>query len=188
MRQKRIMSKKFKQWWSRHFKQTPVLAYPYQFTLQGAHYYLRPLAAGDLDRVLIVERELYAGMLPWNRWVFLNEINHQSQRLYWGLFTDDDLLIGYIGCWFKYHESHITNLAIAKAWQGRGLGRFLMTKMILVAQQRQCQLVTLEARTDNLPALNLYHQLGFIDQKVRINYYDYDHSDAVSMCLFLNKK
>ncbi|MCH4056524.1 ribosomal protein S18-alanine N-acetyltransferase [Lapidilactobacillus gannanensis] len=164
------------------------MKYPYLFTLAGHDYYLRPLVAGDLDQVLVVERELYAGMLPWSRWVFLNEINHQSQRLYWGLFTPDDQLIGYIGCWLKFRESHITNLAIAKDWQGRGLGRFLMKKMIVVAQAHQCQIVTLEARTDNLPALNLYHQLGFIDQKVRVNYYDYDHSDAVSMCLSLNKK
>lgn len=181
------MWNKFKARFGGHFVQPAAPDYPHEFFLADRRYYLQPLMAVDLDQVLKIERDLYEGTLPWNRLVFLNEISQQHQRLYWGLFSNEDRLIGFIGCWFKGSEAHITNLAIGRAWQHQGLGRYLMTAMIMVAQHRRCTTVTLEARVDNVPALTLYHRLGFVDQRIQANYYDYDHSDAVSMCLTINK-
>ena len=156
-----------------------------EFQLQTQTYYLRRLTAASLDDLLMIERDVYAGQTPWDRLVFLNEINKRYKHLYVGLYDANATLIGFVGAWFSETEFHITNIAVLNAWQNLGLGRRLMQLMIDQAKQRGCQQVTLETRITNEPAKHLYHQLGFVDRKIRKNYYALDNEDAISMCLLL---
>lgn len=157
------------------------------FDHQGETYHLRRLKPANLDQLLVIERDVYDGQTPWNRLVFLNEVNKRNRHLYVGLFTPSEELVGFIGAWYSNLELHITNVAILRAWQNRGLGRQLLLFMINQAKQAQCSLVTLEAKVSNAQAKHLYHQLGFIDRKIKKNYYVADHEDAVSMALFLSE-
>lgn len=156
------------------------------FELNQRTYGLRRLTTASLDQLLMIERDVYAGQTPWDRLVFLNELNKRHNHLYVGLYNDQEALIGFIGSWYDDFELHITNIAVLSAWQNLGLGRELMTFMINQAKQRDCQQVTLETRASNEPAKHLYHQLGFIDHKIRKNYYALDNEDAISMRLSLN--
>lgn len=155
------------------------------FEHQGQTYRLRRLKSVHMDQLLAIERDVYQGQMPWNRLIFLSEINKQSRHLYVGLFTSQDELIGFIGAWYDQVELHITNVAIMNRWQNLGLGRQLMQFMINQAQSLKCSIVTLEAKVSNQPAKHLYHQLGFVDRKIQKNYYTDDHEDAVSMALSL---
>ncbi|WP_261806662.1 ribosomal protein S18-alanine N-acetyltransferase [Lapidilactobacillus luobeiensis] len=147
---------------------------------------LRPLVVADLNQALAIERDVYDGKTPWDRLVFMNELSRQQDRLYLGLFTADDLLVGFIGAWFSNNETHVTNIALRRSWQQQGWGQRLMGYLIAVASARGCRIMTLEARVDNKNALALYRRLGFRDVRIRKNYYEQEQADAVSMRLELN--
>ncbi|WP_125605691.1 ribosomal protein S18-alanine N-acetyltransferase [Lapidilactobacillus bayanensis] len=155
------------------------------FNHQGLTYHLRRLKSANMDQLLAIQRDVYQGQTPWNRLVFLNEVNKRERHLYVGLFTPSDELIGFIGAWYSDLELHITNVAIVRHWQNLGLGKQLMLFMIDQAKQTNCSFVTLEAKVSNDAAKHLYHQLGFVDRKIKKNYYIADHEDAVSMELLL---
>ena len=55
----------------------------------------------------------------------------------------------------------ISNVAVERAYQGRGIARELMQAAIGMARDRGGESVALKVRADNVPALKLYRDLGF---------------------------
>ncbi|GAF39937.1 ribosomal-protein-alanine acetyltransferase [Agrilactobacillus composti DSM 18527 = JCM 14202] len=159
------------------FEDQMILLDGRQFSLNRAKY-------ADIDEMLELERSIYAGETPWDRMAFLSELRKTDLSLYLVL-RDGSRLVGFIGCWFTKNESHITNIAIASAYQNQGIGRFLMQYMINMARSFGSFAMTLEVRTNNDPAKHLYHSLGFTDGKVKRGYYVMDHADAMDMRLDL---
>ncbi|MFC6314049.1 ribosomal protein S18-alanine N-acetyltransferase [Lapidilactobacillus achengensis] len=181
--------KKFKQFfWPPvpNAPQPPTAKLPLQWQQGTTTMTLRRLVVADLNQALAIERDVYQEKMPWDRLTFMNEMTRQGDRLYLGLEANETELVGFIGAWFSSEEVHITNIALLSTWQRQGLGRRMMTFLIEVAQAQDCQRVTLEARVDNEPALGLYRQLGFKPVRIRHNYYEQEHADAVSMLLSLD--
>ena len=56
---------------------------------------------------------------------------------------------------------NIHDVMVLETYRKKGIGRSLMNALIEEAQKRNCSRVTLEVRKDNLPAQNLYRDLGF---------------------------
>ncbi len=55
----------------------------------------------------------------------------------------------------------ISNVAVAEPYRGRGIARALMEAAIELIREWRGQIVTLQVRDDNAPALHLYHSMGF---------------------------
>jgi [ribosomal protein S18]-alanine N-acetyltransferase len=84
-----------------------------------------------------------------------------------------------IGClWAILDEAHITVLGIDPAYQGQGLGQWLLLQLLQAAHQRQLHHATLEVRTSNTAAQKLYHKFGFQPVGCRRRYYS-DGEDAL---------
>ncbi|MCL1822556.1 MAG: GNAT family N-acetyltransferase [Prolixibacteraceae bacterium] len=56
---------------------------------------------------------------------------------------------------------NIHDVMVLETYRKKGVGRSLMNALIEVAEKRSCSRITLEVRTDNMPAQNLYRDLGF---------------------------
>jgi ribosomal-protein-alanine N-acetyltransferase len=65
----------------------------------------------------------------------------------------------------------VNNIAVAPAWQGRGLGAALLTDLVRTALDRAARHLTLEVRVGNEPALALYRRFGMAPVGVRPDYY-----------------
>jgi len=93
-----------------------------------------------------------------------------------GLAADDDAVLvvaledgelAGLAYWRRYarptHRPHadVEKVAVAPAWQGRGIGRLLMTALITAAREAGVEVLTLDLRGDNLRAAALYESLGF---------------------------
>lgn len=71
------------------------------------------------------------------------------------------------GYWRRYpRPTHRVNADVEKVavdppFQGRGLGRTVMTTLIAAARAHSIETLTLDVRGDNLPAAALYESLGF---------------------------
>ena len=98
--------------------------------INGEDYFVARAQVTDVLDILEVERKIY-GTTPWNESAFLQEIRRKRDRLYLVVRKNDQLL-GFAGCSFnrKTNEAHITNIAITPEYQGRGIGSFLIRKLM----------------------------------------------------------
>lgn len=84
---------------------------------------------------------------------------------------DDQLVIGVGGFWQVLEEAHINILAIHPQYQGRGLGKLLLRKLLDHAKTLDLERATLEVRASNQIALTMYEKFGFQEAGRRPKYY-----------------
>jgi ribosomal-protein-alanine N-acetyltransferase len=89
--------------------------------------------------------------------------------------------LGYGGFWLIVDEAHICTLAVHPEWRGRGLGELLLVHMVDLATTLNALVATLEVRTSNLVAQQLYRKYGFEVVGLRKGYYSDNHEDALIM-------
>jgi ribosomal-protein-alanine N-acetyltransferase len=90
-------------------------------------------------------------------------------------------IVGFTGIWLMADEAHLTNIAVVQEYRRRGIGELLLIAIIDMARELKAATMTLEARTSNIPAQNLYSKYGFIKTGVRRGYYLDNKEDAVIM-------
>jgi ribosomal-protein-alanine N-acetyltransferase len=78
-------------------------------------------------------------------------------------------------------EAHIINLAVRSSSRGKGIGELLLISSIDIAAQLQARVLTLEVRTSNIVAQNLYSKYGFSEAGIRKGYYTDNKEDAIIM-------
>jgi len=124
---------------------------------------------------------LFGGDDPWPELAFVRELAASNNRYL--AARVDDLLVGYAGIArlgrtppFEYE---IHTIGVDPAFQGRGIGRAMMTALLDHAGPEA--VVYLEVRTDNEPAITLYRGLGFVTVGVRKRYYRASGADAYTM-------
>ncbi len=139
---------------------------------------IRLMEERDLDAIMEVEKQCFT--LPWSREAFYNEL-HQNRFAHYLILEEDNKVIGYCGAWLVVDEAHITNIAVLPAYQGRGLGKVLLSSMIKECMLQAIKRMTLEVRESNLVAQSLYKKLGFVEGAIRKNYYSDNQEDAIVM-------
>jgi ribosomal-protein-alanine N-acetyltransferase len=90
-------------------------------------------------------------------------------------------IVGFSGLWMMADEAHVTNLAVRRQYQGKGLGELLLIASIDLAADLKASFMTLEVRASNLVAQSLYNKYGFIQMGIRRGYYLDNHEDAIIM-------
>lgn len=138
------------------------------------------LTVGDADRCGELEAILFPGDDPWPAVAFISELD--SDHNHYVAARDGKLLVGYAGISrlgrkppFEY-EVH--TIGVDPAYQGRGIGRELLDRLLTIADGGT---VFLEVRTDNEPAIGLYESVGFVKMGVRKRYYRISGADAYTM-------
>ena len=79
-------------------------------------------------------------------------------------------------------EAHITNIAVAKARRGQGVGKALTRGLLQYAANLGVVYATLEVRRSNGVAQGLYKGLGFVYVGLRKRYYEDNGEDAFIFC------
>ena len=87
-------------------------------------------------------------------------------------------VVGYAGLWLMVNEAHITTIAVAPEYQGRGLGEFLLLALIDRALEINALCLTLEVRVSNHVAQTLYRKYTFRETGLRKRYYSDNGEDA----------
>lgn len=90
-------------------------------------------------------------------------------------------IAGFAGLWLMVDEAHITTLAVAPEWRGRGLGELMLIGLIEQSAGFGANLITLEVRTSNGIAQRLYEKYGFYANGLRTHYYSDNGEDALVM-------
>jgi [ribosomal protein S18]-alanine N-acetyltransferase len=137
-----------------------------------------PMALGDLDQVLDIERASFP--TPWTRAAFCYEIE-QNKVAHCTTMRGLRGVVGYLCFWEIGHEIHVTNLAVHPAWRRRGVARRLLAAALAEGVVRGVTLAFLEVRPSNTHALALYESLGFQVIGRRNGYYFDTGEDALVM-------
>jgi ribosomal-protein-alanine N-acetyltransferase len=120
----------------------------------------------DLEQVLAIEEAVYP--FPWTLGILQDCL--RVGYCCW-VVELEGMVIGYGVMSVVIDESHILNLCIHPDWQGRGLGRKLILRLLKIARQHGAETAFLEVRENNRAALSLYDHLGFVEVGRRRDYY-----------------
>jgi len=136
---------------------------------------VRRLSPADVDAVVAIETEAFTS--PWRRETFLDLLDRPGLELL--VMEDRDAgVIGYAVLWCIMDQGELANMAVAPAFRGRGLGGFLLSRVLETARERGVEAVFLEVRVSNGRASRLYERFGFTDVGTRRDYYDSPREDA----------
>lgn len=133
----------------------------------------------DVDGIIKIEESAY-GDHHWSKSSFLNEIKNDLAK-YYSLYTVNNELAGYAGCWHILDEAHITTIAIAPQFRRRKFAEALLKRIIDDCYLEKIKYITLEVRVSNTPAINLYSKYGFSSFGTRKGYYQDNNEDAIIM-------
>ena len=139
---------------------------------------IRRMKPEDVDEVAAIEQATFAR--PWSRESFRQEMERNKAARYMVALRDGKI-IGYAGAWIILDESHITNIAVAEAERGKGIGRRLTEALLQYISNLGAAYATLEVRVSNERAQRLYSSLGFVSVGKRKRYYEDNGEDAFLM-------
>lgn len=134
-----------------------------------------------IDRILEIENLSF--LSPWSPHAFLEEITKPTSYL-WGA-TENGILSGNICFWMFDRDIQLINLAVHPKKRNKGLGHYLLTKMIEECISKGIPNIWLGVRRSNLAAKSLYKKLGFEAVGARPRYYTDTNEDAIIMALTL---
>ena len=97
----------------------------------------------------------------------------------------DGEVLGYVGMMYVLDEGYISNVAVSPAQRRQGIGDALIAELMERANKLELSFVTLEVRSSNAPAIELYKKHGFVPVGLRKNYYDLPKEDAILMTKIL---
>ena len=145
---------------------------------QAGELHIRAMTAEDLVDVHRMER--IVNVWPWAHGVFC-DCMRPNYRCW--LLESDNLLAGYSIINIQAGEAHLLNLVIGTEFQGRGLGRKLLTFSVQDSQAQGATMIFLEVRVSNHRAIGLYESSGFAEVGLRRGYYPANQrrEDAVVM-------
>lgn len=144
---------------------------------------IRSMTKDDVDSVYIVEENCFTD--PWSKESIRKELKNDLARY---LVAElDNKIVGYVGVWFVVDEGHITNVAVHSDYRGKKIGDKLVKEMVKLCEESKLVAMTLEVRSSNTVAQNLYKKYGFKMGGIRKEYYSDNKEDAIIMWNQLNE-
>ena len=139
---------------------------------------VRRMRLADVEAVSRIEAATFPR--PWSESAFRQELERNVAARYLVALRGEEI-VGYAGAWVILDESHITNIAVAEPWRGKGIGRELTGTLLWYLSNLGASYATLEVRVSNERAISLYRSLGFISVGKRKKYYEDNDEDAFLM-------
>ena len=139
---------------------------------------VRRLTYADLPQVVAIERRAFT--TPWSLAMFVLELSKPSGVC---LAAEvDGELAGYLVCSRYDLVWHIMNVSVDPDRRRRGIATAMMHALFERVADPEGQF-TLEVRTSNTPAIEMYERFGFRPAGHRRRYYHDNGEDALIMWL-----
>lgn len=139
---------------------------------------IRPMEIDDLKKILEMEKQFFS--IPWTYDLFFSELTRNRYARYFVLEKNREI-IGYLGFWHKGASFHITNIAITEKYRRKGYGRKLLKFIEKIAATPKIKKISLEVRSSNCIAQDMYKKYGYKVIRVLKNYYQEEKEDALVM-------
>jgi ribosomal-protein-alanine N-acetyltransferase len=127
-----------------------------------------PMRRRHLRGVMAIEQ--VTNHKPWSLGLFMGELRMPTSRHY-VVALDGHEVVGFCGLMVTADEGHITNIAVHPDRRRESVAARLMLVTMRRAAAEDLAGVTLEVRTSNVAAQELYRRFGFAPGGIRRNYY-----------------
>ncbi len=84
-------------------------------------------------------------------------------------------------------EIDLDSVAVDPAYRRMGAASAMLSELFGYSRSHACELINLEVRSRNIPAVALYEKFGFRSVGLRKAYYKYPVDDAILMTRFENE-
>ena len=139
---------------------------------------IRKAKINDLEAIKEIEDESFIN--PFTKEDLLYEIS-QNPVSNFLVLEKDGLVVGFLDYWVTFDSATIDQIAVKKSERNQGFAKILLEKSINdLKELGEVSFFTLEVRTSNEPAINLYKSFGFQKVTIKEKYYD-DGEDAIYM-------
>ncbi|WP_396276583.1 ribosomal protein S18-alanine N-acetyltransferase [Haloimpatiens lingqiaonensis] len=115
---------------------------------------------------------------PWSKSSFTKEL--ENKFAHYIVALRDNLVVGYAGIWAILDEAHIISIAVHPDYRGLDISVHLMNGILNLCKTIGVKELTLEVRTSNTIAQNLYKKFNFKEEGIRKKYYP-DGEDGLIM-------
>lgn len=88
-------------------------------------------------------------------------------------------VVGYIALMQILNESELVSIAVDEEYREMGIAREILDIAYEMAADRGIEMIHLEVRESNEPAINLYESEGFVKDGRRKGFYDKPKEDAI---------
>ena len=150
---------------------------------------IREMTLQDVSAVAAIEKMCFS--LPWSEQSLIDSVKREDTMFLvceeFDEKNSDDTgdensnIVGYIGMYLSFDEGDITNVAVSPAHRKKGYGEALVSKAKELAREKQLEMILLEVRVSNAPAISLYKKMGFEELGIRKNFYEHPVEDAIIM-------
>jgi len=129
-----------------------------------------------LPEILNIERSSFPD--PWSENMFREEMKEDGRRIFLVLESEGKV-VGYAVGWVVLDEFHLGNIAVIIEKKRKGQGKLLLKETLEQAYKSGCRIASLEVRSSNETAIELYKTFGFRPIAIRKKYYQ--NEDALVM-------
>lgn len=140
---------------------------------------IRRLSAEDAAAAAAIEAACFS--CPWSEATLAAELTNPLNDFF-GAFDEGGVLCGYIGGQTVAGETSIFNIGVLPDCRRKGTAKALARRFIAEVQPKT-NVIFLEVRPSNLPAISLYEKAGFVFCGIRKNYYTNPAENALLMRL-----
>ena len=145
--------------------------------------HIRPMSLVDVDRVHLIDQLSFS--MPWPISSYRYELtDNKASHSHVGEFILEDsltIIVGMIVTWLIVDEAHIATIAVHPNYRRFGIGKKLLSASLQEAIRSGARMATLEVRSGNLAAANMYTNFGFKIAGHRPRYYHDTQEDAIIM-------
>lgn len=138
---------------------------------------IREMTLQDVPAVAEIEKACFS--LPWSEQSLVDSVEREDTMFL--VCEDAQEIVGYIGMYLSFDEGDITNVAVSPAHRKKGYGEAIVSKALELAKEKQLEMILLEVRVSNVPAISLYKKMGFEEIGMRKNFYEHPVEDAIIM-------
>lgn len=126
------------------------------------------------EDIAVIEKHCFK--TPWT-----DEQIRSSDNTVFFLAKEEEKPIGYAGMYTVLDEGYVTNIGVMPQHRRKGIGKRLLETLIEFGLEKKLAFISLEVRTSNTPAINLYKSFGFISEGLRKNFYSNPKEDGLIM-------
>ncbi len=138
------------------------------------NYQLREMVKEDIEEIIKGEEKVFGHSLGYDLIYSDFALNPYA---YYIVLEIDNKVHGYVGMWIT-DNVEIINLYVDEEYQGMGFGSMIMDFVIAICEQSNIQNLSLEVRSSNIKAINLYKKFGLKESHIRKNYYVNDNKET----------
>lgn len=143
---------------------------------------IKEMTENDIEAAAEFEKMYFSD--PWSANAFHSQLKKAYSVSYAAHFLGKT--VGYICCDDISGEVYVGTIAVNEEMRRRNIGKKLLNAVIDYCKENKSNLLTLEVRVSNTPAINLYTSFGFENLGIRRNFYSKPTEDAYIMTKYFN--